>query len=159
MGYKEKDDILGEDSFEAFNEVLEVAANQHVDFVLLGGDLFHEHTPSQSAYYKCSKIFNKHVFGDAAVNASPLGNTQMSQGPRQKFQTYNFPKANYLSNKHKIKLPVFSIHGNHDDPVGLEMLSSLDQLNVNSYVNHFGKVVDMENIHVQPILFKKGRGE
>lgn len=39
------------------------------------------------------------------------------------------------------------------------MLSSLDQLNVNSYVNHFGKVMDMENIHVQPILFKKGFGD
>jgi double-strand break repair protein MRE11 len=91
------------------------------------------------------------VFGNALVPSS-----QNEQHPRQRFQTYNFPKANYLSNKHKIRLPVFAIHGNHDDPIGLQMLSSLDQLNVNSYVNHFGKVMDIENIQVSPVLFSKG---
>lgn len=65
LGYKEKDEIIGEDSFDAFNEVLELAVSMNVDFLLLGGDLFHEHSPSQNAYYKCSKIFNKHVFGNA----------------------------------------------------------------------------------------------
>lgn len=54
---------------------------------------------------------------------------------------------------------MFSIHGNHDDPIGLKMLSCLDQLKVNSYINHFGKVTDMEKIVVQPILFSKGSGE
>ena len=63
-----------------------------------------------------------------------------------------------MSNKHRIRLPVFAIHGNHDDPVGLQMLSSLDQLNVNSYVNHFGKVMDIERIQVSPVLFSKGLG-
>ena len=60
--------MIGEDSFETFNEMLELAVHEQVDFVLLGGDLFHEHTPSQNAYYKCSKIFNKHVFGDALAS-------------------------------------------------------------------------------------------
>jgi double-strand break repair protein MRE11 len=46
MGYKEKDEIIGEDSFDAFNEVLELAVQTNVDFLLLGGDLFHEHSPS-----------------------------------------------------------------------------------------------------------------
>jgi len=50
--------------------VLEIATKENVDFLLLGGDLFHEHTPSQNAYYKCSKIFNKHVFGDRVPQAS-----------------------------------------------------------------------------------------
>ena len=35
------------------------------------------------------------------------------------------------------------------------MLSCLDQLKVNSYINHFGKVINMEDIHVKPILFHK----
>ena len=42
MGYKEKDPILGEDSFTAFEECLEIANRRDVDFVLLGGDLFHD---------------------------------------------------------------------------------------------------------------------
>jgi double-strand break repair protein MRE11 len=37
-----------------------------------------------------------------------------------------FDNANYLTNNHKIKMPIFSIHGNHDDPVGVENLSTLD---------------------------------
>jgi double-strand break repair protein MRE11 len=53
-------------------------------------------------------------------------------------------------------LPIFSIHGNHDDPIGLEMISTLDQVESNHYVNYFGKVKNIENIEVQPILFEKG---
>jgi double-strand break repair protein MRE11 len=64
--------------------------------LLLGGDLFHEHTPSQNAYYKCSKIFNKHVFGDRVPQASQAD----THHRRQRFETYNFPKANYLDGKH-----------------------------------------------------------
>ena len=42
LGYKEKDSIIGEDSFNAFEECLQIANQQGVDFVLLGGDLFHD---------------------------------------------------------------------------------------------------------------------
>ena len=53
-------------------------------------------------------------------------------------------------------MPVFSIHGNHDDPVGLDMLSTLDQASTNHYVNYFGKVTNIEKIEVKPVLFEKG---
>ena len=53
-------------------------------------------------------------------------------------------------------MPIFSIHGNHDDPTGLDMISSLDQVQINNYVNYFGKVKNIEQIEVTPILFKKG---
>ena len=46
LGYKEKDSILGRDSFVAFEEALDLANKFEVDIVLLGGDLFHEHRPS-----------------------------------------------------------------------------------------------------------------
>ena len=62
MGFREKEQI-GVDSFDSFEEVLELANQQKVDFVLLGGDLFHDHRPSASTYFKASKIFNEHVFG------------------------------------------------------------------------------------------------
>ena len=63
LGYKEKDPEIGNDSFRVFDEVLETASNMNVDFVLLGGDLFHENRPSAETYLKASEIFNKHVFG------------------------------------------------------------------------------------------------
>ena len=55
----------------------------------------------------------------------------------------------------KIKLPIFIIHGNHDDPMGLEYLSAIDQLSVNNYLNYFGKIKSIEIIKVTPILFEK----
>ena len=53
-------------------------------------------------------------------------------------------------------MPIFSIHGNHDDVVGLDLFSSLDQLNANSYINYFGKVTDIDKISLTPILMQKG---
>ena len=66
LGYKEYDKILGEDWFNTFDEALEYANKLKLDFVLLGGDLFHEHRPSTNSYFKASKIFNEHVFGKSA---------------------------------------------------------------------------------------------
>lgn len=40
VGYKEKHPVRGEDSFKGFNNVLEIAKENLVDFVILGGDLF-----------------------------------------------------------------------------------------------------------------------
>lgn len=90
--------------------------------------------------YKTSRIFNKHVFGEEKIM----------------FETSQFQKANYLNPSLAIKMPIFSIHGNHDDPTGLDMLSSLDQVCINNYVNYFGKVKNIEQIEVTPILFTKG---
>jgi len=87
-----------------------VANHLQVDFVLLGGDLFHEHRPSANAYFKASNILNQNVFGERDIL----------------FETMGFDDANYLRNLHNIKMPIFSIHGNHDDPVGVENLSTLD---------------------------------
>jgi len=54
MGYREKDPQVGMDSFHAFEECLEIANEKNVDFVLLGGDLFHEQRPSSKAYLTAS---------------------------------------------------------------------------------------------------------
>lgn len=62
MGFREKDPVVGEDSFISFEECLEVANRRNVDFVLLGGDLFHDQRPSQKAQLQASQIFNRHVF-------------------------------------------------------------------------------------------------
>lgn len=36
-----------DDSFVSFEEVFEIAARNNADFVLLGGDLFHDNKPSR----------------------------------------------------------------------------------------------------------------
>lgn len=40
-----------------------------------------------------------------------------------------------------IGLPVFTIHGNHDDPAGADNLSAVDLVSSCGLVNYFGKVV------------------
>ncbi len=81
-----------------------------------------------------------------------FGNSNLQQS----FTTDNYDEANYLSGQHSIKMPVFSIHGNHDDPVGLEQLSTLDQLSCNHYINYFGKVTNIEKFIIKPVLLSKG---
>ena len=78
--------------------------------MLMGGDLFHEHKPSRKTVFKCNELLNEHVFGEQNIT----------------FETYEYKKANYLSENLSIKLPIFMIHGNHDDPSGLENLSNID---------------------------------
>ena len=48
QGVWEKDEIRKDDSFLSFEEVFEVAAANNADFVLLGGDLFHDNKPSRN---------------------------------------------------------------------------------------------------------------
>lgn len=40
---------LAEDSFNTFEEILKLANSRDVDMILLGGDLFHDPTPSTNA--------------------------------------------------------------------------------------------------------------
>ena len=45
-----------------------------------------------------------------------------------------------------VGLPVFTIHGNHDDPSGAENLSAVDVLSTCSLVNYFGKHVRLVSL-------------
>lgn len=86
VGYAERDQVRGEDSFLAFEEILQHAVHQRVrnlmgcqshvaffdahshtmppthsrqaDFLLLGGDLFHDNKPSRPTYVKYKIICN-----------------------------------------------------------------------------------------------------
>ncbi|KAJ1381654.1 Metallo-dependent phosphatase-like [Sesbania bispinosa] len=77
LGYMEKDEVRRHDSFQAFEEICSIAEQKQVDFMLLGGDLFHENKPSR------------------------------------------FGHVNYEDPHFNVGLPVFTIHGNHDDPAGV----------------------------------------
>lgn len=89
---------------------------------------------------------------------------------RLNVSTTSFPPINYEDENYNIALPVFSIHGNHDDPQGAGpegALCALDLLSASGLVNYFGRqelpgeaTTDEEaresGIQVKPILLRKG---
>jgi len=64
LGYMEKDGIRGKDAMTTFEEVLQIAQKQAVDFILLGGDLFHENKPSRYCVQKTIELLRKYCLGD-----------------------------------------------------------------------------------------------
>ncbi|XP_006821584.2 double-strand break repair protein MRE11-like [Saccoglossus kowalevskii] len=73
------------------------------------------------------------------------------------FAANKFPVVNYEDPNYNVSIPVFSIHGNHDDPTGPNNSCALDLLSVVGLVNHFGKITSLEKIEISPILLQKGR--
>lgn len=83
-----------------------------------------------------------------------------------------FPAINYEDRNFNVGIPVFSIHGNHDDPQGAGpegALCALDMLSVSGLVNYIGKLdlplssanaaasaAEPDGIAVRPVLLKKG---
>jgi len=149
LGYLEKDPIRGNDSFIAFEEILKNAKKLQVDMILLGGDLFHDNKPSRNTLYKTLELLRKYTLGDRPISLEILSD-----------QTINFPNkfgcVNYEDPNFNIEIPVFSIHGNHDDPAG-EGLAALDLLSVCGFVNYFGKSPNIDDISIYPILVRKGK--
>lgn len=144
MGFLEKDPIRGDDSFRTFEEVLALAKSNRVDMVLLGGDLFHENKPSRKALVRTMKILRDYCLGEDPVSVA------VRSDPDQ---------VNYMHPSYAVSLPVFVIHGNHDDPtgaVGADALSALDILAQANLVTYFGKTADSRRISIMPILLQKG---
>ena len=108
LGYNEKDPVRGMDSFAAFEEVLYLARRFQCDMVLLAGDLFHDNRPSRQTMYKAMEILRRYCLGDHPVQI------QLLSDPRVNFAS---AVANYQDPHFAVDLPLFSIHGNHDDPV------------------------------------------
>ncbi|CAH2229383.1 jg1516, partial [Pararge aegeria aegeria] len=146
LGHLENDDVRGEDSFIAFEEVLSLAVQYDVDLVLLGGDLFDHAKPSPSCMFKCTQIIRKYCFGDKPINIEVLSD-----------QFENFSRSvNYEDPNLNVSYPILSIHGNHDDPVGQDSVSSLDILSITGLVNYFGRWTDYTHVRISPVLIQKG---
>ncbi|CAG8769967.1 3608_t:CDS:10, partial [Dentiscutata erythropus] len=150
LGYLENDPIRGQDSLNTFREILQIAKQNDVDMVLLGGDLFHENRPSRKVLYETMKILRTYCMGDKQCQLEIINDDTENKDD-------NFIKVNFQDPNYKIAMPVFSIHGNHDDPSGDGNLCALDVLAVSGLVNYFGKTNVVENIVVKPILLRKGR--
>ncbi|EES11507.1 hypothetical protein BDA96_06G253700 [Sorghum bicolor] len=153
LGYMERDEIRRFDSFQAFEEICALADQNKVDLILLGGDLFHENKPSRSTLVKTIEILRRYCLNDQPIKFQVVSD-----------QTVNFPnrfgKVNYEDPNFNVGLPVFTIHGNHDDPAGVDNLSAIDILSACNLVNYFGKMdlggSGVGQIAVYPVLVKKG---
>ena len=60
--------------------------------------------------------------------------TAAGGGSRASGATSVFPHVNYEDPNYNVAIPVFSIHGNHDDPAGDGQLCSLDLLQVRQHL-------------------------
>lgn len=67
LGYCELDPVRKEDSFASFREMLQLAQANQVDFVLLGGDLFHDNKPSRATLCKTVNILRQFAFGENPI--------------------------------------------------------------------------------------------
>ena len=72
LGYMEKDEVRKDDSFEAFEEIFQIAKREKVDFVLLGGDLFHDNKPSRPTLVKTIDILSRYCLGDDPVKVQVI---------------------------------------------------------------------------------------
>lgn len=85
--------------------------------MLLGGDLFNDNKPTPSTLNKATSLLNKYCLGSGDIN--------FTHHPTEKsplvvlfllFIPLTTRPVNYEDENLNIALPVFVIHGNHDDP-------------------------------------------
>lgn len=118
--------------------------------VLLAGDLFHDNRPSRKAMYQVMRSLRMNCLGEKPCELEMLSDaSDIFDGA--------FNHVNYEDPDINVAIPVFSIHGNHDDPSGDGHFSSLDLLQVSGLVNYFGRMQESDNIAVKPVLLQKGQ--
>lgn len=150
VGAHERDPERSDDSWKTFDEIMILAREREVDMVLLAGDLFHENKPSRKSMYNVMRSLRQNCLG-----ARPCELEMLSDGSEH-FDAA-FDHVNYEDPDINVSIPVFSIHGNHDDPTGDGNYAALDLLAVSGLMNYFGRTPQSDNIHVRPVLLQKGR--
>nr|WPK49562.1 MRE11 [Batillipes sp.] len=151
LGFKDHEPLIKDDSFRTFEEVLKTAKEKNVDCVLLAGNLFHHFRPSRLTVTKTTDLLHKYCLGENPVGINFLSN------PKELFSHANpaYQKPNWEDPNINICLPIFSIHGNHDNPVSSESLSEMDVLHQQRLINYFGKFEDKSKILLHPIVLEK----
>ena len=100
LGVNEKDPVRGNDSFAAFEEILQLAKQYDVDALLLGGDLFHENKPSRKCMHTAMELFRHYCLGSRPSELELLSDPSVNFPG--KFGTVNYEDPNY-----NVALPVF----------------------------------------------------
>ncbi|KAI1291634.1 double-strand break repair protein mus-23 [Xylaria venustula] len=150
VGYEERDPIRKDDSWKTFDEIMNLARTEDVDMVLLAGDLFHDNKPSRLSMYHVMRSLRKNCLGMKPCELEFLSDAN------EVFASA-FGHVNYEDPDINISIPVFSIHGNHDDPSGQGNYCSLDLLQVAGLVNYYGRTPKVDEIDVKPVLLQKGQ--
>ncbi|CAL8108970.1 unnamed protein product [Calicophoron daubneyi] len=150
LGFAEKDGIRGQDTFNTFEEILQMAQAKSVDFLFFAGDIFDESQPSIHTMHEAIRLLRKYCLGSKPVTFA------MVSDPSTVLAANGFDDVNYLDTNMNVGIPIFAIHGNHDDPSGPGGLCAGDVLHAAGLVNLFGKATSVERIDVNPILLRKG---
>ena len=116
--------------------------------VLLAGDLFHENQPSRKSMFQVMKSLRKNCLGEKPCELEMLSDPS---------DVLNGDSVNYEDPDINVAIPVFSIHGNHDDPTGEGNFCALDLLQVSGLLNYIGRMPESDNIDVKPVLLQKGQ--
>lgn len=117
--------------------------------VLLAGDLFHDNKPSRKSMYQVVRSLRQNCLGEKPCELQLLCDaSDIFDGA--------FTHVNYEDPDINVAIPVFSIHGNHDDPSGDGNYCSLDLLQVSGLLNYFGRIAQNDKIEVKPVLLQKG---
>jgi double-strand break repair protein MRE11 len=117
--------------------------------VLLAGDLFHYSQPSRKAMYQVMRSLRMNCLGEKPCELELLSDANdIFDG--------SFNHVNYEDPDINVAIPVFSIHGNHDDPAGDGNYCALDLLQASGLVNYFGRTPEADRIQIKPVLLQKG---
>lgn len=156
LGFLEKDPVRKDDSFRSFEELLQVGVRQKVDFILFGGDLFHENKPSRPTIVRTMELLRKYTWSNQPVMFDILSNPRVNFPPLRFDSSEYAHSANFHDPNINVGIPIFAIHGNHDDPSGEGSLCALDMFHASGLLNYFGKQDRVDHLVVSPILLKKG---
>lgn len=85
--------------------------------VLLAGDLFHDNKPSRKSIYQVMRSLRQNCLGEKPCELEFLSDANEVFDGAFNIVNYEDPDIN-------VAIPVFSIHGNHDDPSGVWPLPS-----------------------------------
>ena len=109
-----------------------LAKEKDVDMVLLAGDLFHDNKPSRKSMFNVMRSLRMNCYGEKPCELELLSDgSEVFQGCGFQSQELNtrfrplinfdsaFNHVNYEDPDINVAIPVFSIHGNHDDPSGV----------------------------------------
>ena len=116
--------------------------------VLLAGDLFHDNKPSRKSMYQVMRSLRMNCLGEKPCELEMLSDAN---------DVLNGDHVNYEDPDINVAIPVFSIHGNHDDPTGDGHFCSLDLLQMSGLLNYFGRIPESDKIDVKPVLLQKGQ--